>query len=223
MSFRLWLEKEEINEPYYRIIAIPLYGHSNVESENIGPGTYWTPRWDAILFMAQHIFKVWNDKKYDYEGWFDTTIYQLNKAIMDDAPKEHKWAFTYGVDAGEKILVQALEKPKIIFQGHPKSPKFMGELLLPSLQYKRPFDYSYKGTNKLIKWKNKNIYVAPNYDDECIDVVEKEGWRYRIIQQIHNLAQWRKFEKEANIPEGFYDSGEVGDTIDWFMFDMKWI
>jgi hypothetical protein len=219
--FRSWLEeKEEISQPYYRIVAIPLYGASNQESERLAPGTYWTPRWDAILLMAQHIFKVYSKDK-DIPGWFDTTIYQLDKAVMDDAPKEHKWAFSYGVDAGEKVLVKALEKPKVVFKGHPKEHKFL-ELIIPAIGQRPPFDYSYKGTNKLIPWKGKEVYLAPNYEEGCIDVVVQKGWQYQVIKTIHSLDEWKQFTKEADIPDSFYDPGEAGDSLDWFMYDMKW-
>ena len=42
MEFKLWLEEEEIQQPYYRIVAVPLYGASAEEKIGsvVAPGTY---------------------------------------------------------------------------------------------------------------------------------------------------------------------------------------
>ena len=107
MNFRKWFEEkseeEVINRPYYRIVN-GIYGKSDNLNDRFGPGSYWTPRWDAIQMMMATTLKYYHQTK-SAQGEKDlwtTNVYQINRAIMQKPPQEHQWAFNH---SGERVLV----------------------------------------------------------------------------------------------------------------------
>ena len=46
MQFRQFVENQ-LNKTFYRVYCKPMYGGS--ASNPIGPGNYWTPRWDSVI------------------------------------------------------------------------------------------------------------------------------------------------------------------------------
>jgi hypothetical protein len=55
-----WVYKyseQTIQQPYYRIVCPATWGNNN--GNPLGPGSYWTPRWNAIQSMLQSVAHFW--------------------------------------------------------------------------------------------------------------------------------------------------------------------
>lgn len=217
MLFKLWLEEIEINEPYYRLVIPAMYGGTAKEklgNEN-APGTYWTPRWDAILFMLRTAFihygttiKSWKG----FESSWQVKIYQLDHAIMDDAPSSHKWAFNYAHDAGEMILVKPLSQIKTILD-KPIDSVEVESLINKSFQHEAPVNFE-RGT-KAISPTGQMFYLMPNYKNKTIEVAVKDGWKFKIINNIKSIKELIDFEKTNKLQD-------EDESISWFIHDMSW-
>lgn len=213
-------EEQEISQPYYRVVNGTMFGAS--AKDPTGPGTYWTPRWDAVSMMLGTLMKNYRPNHPLGNKW-KTTVYQLDKAIMDDPPKEHKWAFQYHVDAGEQVLVKALEKPKIA-----KNPNTGEELkdLMPDdsifmhavisgMGNKPPIDWSENGVKAELN--GKMVYIGWDYDTRQITVYEKDGWQFHPIAVANGYDEYRQLEKKLSSID---TEGHAYDGLTWFMVDM---
>ena len=226
INFSQWLESTEktISKPYYRVVNKALYGGSAQEKVGniLAPGTYWTPRWDSVIMM---LWTTLTNYKPSYNNEdFRTTVYQLNKAIMTNPPKEHKWAFKYGVDAGEQILVRPLEPPFVATDPktgikfdnlHPMlDPEFME--VVTKTQIDVPTDWASHGTEAILDNKEK-VYIGCNYDNAEIGIYKQDGWEFIKLYSIKSLAAWNKFRIRLKIVE----PDSLGtDALDWFLYDM---
>jgi len=146
----------------------------------------------------------------DSENW-KTKIYQIDNAIMDDAPPEHRWGFNYQVDAGEQILVEALSEPKLLYEMIPGDDTF-----LDLMDYDVERLHNYSNGMKAI-WKNQQVYVLPNYEKRAIEVAVPDGWKFKVIKTIDNVADLDKFYGELTSVDE-----ENEDAIPWFIQDMGW-
>lgn len=215
MLFKLWLENQqiEIDEPYYRIVS-PMHGGGAARNSmgETDPGTYWTPRWDAILLMIQSIFthSQLSKLRFNDDNW-NVKIYQINKAIMEPAPKDHKWAFNYSTDAGEMILVKAIEPAKIIFNGNAED---LEDYVQDSYKVNRPTDHSVNGVKAT--WNGQQVFIVPQQND--IIVSKQDGWKFTPILTIKSMSAFERFSKDAEID---WDSEEaVG--LAYFFQDAGW-
>lgn len=210
LKFKLWLEN--IKQPYYRIIS-PMHGSGAERNkiDNLGPGTYWTPRWDAVLFMLRSIFLHGMSIR---QNW-NVKVYELNNAVMENAPESHKWAFKYAHDAGEMVLVKALEAPKIVFDHNLQDPAFEN-IIDQSFQHKEPINHEAHGVKAI--WRGDAVILSPNYEEKSLDVVQKVGWEFKVLLKITNSAQLSNFNKEAQID---WES-DPNDSVSWFLHDMNW-
>lgn len=210
------MASEEVNKPYYRIVCPACFGNNN--GDPLGPGSYWTPRWDAILAMAQTIFRFWISSGREKGPSFYVRIFELNHAILDNAPEEHRWAFRYDSDAGEKILVKALEAPKLIFDGDVSSSDFL-DLVDRSSSREQITDY---GRGEKFLWQGKEVFVLPNYSERCLEVAEQnaDGWSFSVIGLLKNMDSFRIFLGEA-IPQ----TSKEDDTalLDYAVSDFGWL
>lgn len=210
----------EISEPHYRVVNKAMYGGSAERKLGniLAPGTYWTPRWDSVVMMLRSIIKHYSTSL-PKENW-ETTVYQLNKAIMADPPKEHKWAFQYSVDAGEQILVKALEQPIIATDpetGIKISQLLPSEFLMVCTQdIEIPIDWETAGVEAILD--GQKVYIGYDYDSTEITINKKEKWKFVPILHIRSIAEWSKIYKRLQIinPEsqGF-------EGLMWFMHDME--
>ena len=218
MDFKLWLESNfEIKDPYFRIVSDAMYGSTAIKKlgGEISPGTYWTPRWDAILFMLRSLFLHTMSHKLTRDS--SVKIYKINNAIMSPAPKEHEWAFNYAHDAGEAVLVKALQTPEIIYNG-PINSNEIENLVDQSFQHTPPVNHGAHGMKaKLID--GKDVFISPNYDKSSVEIAVQNGWQYRIIKTIKSAKEWDNFAKQ--IQSGDWDS-QQGDGLTWFFHDVKW-
>lgn len=221
--FKKWLEEQEILQPYYRIVNKAMYGGSAQEKlgDILAPGTYWTPRWDSILMMMRTILSHYRPSL-DEIGW-ETTVYQLNKAIMADPPKEHKWAFRYAVDAGEQILVKALEKPTIardpktgikIERLHPMLNSEFIEIIT-NTDIKLPVDWESHGVKAILD--GKMVFIGWDYDDAEITINVKDGWQFKKILSIRSSREWNELLKKLKIID---TDSQALDGLSWFPYDM---
>lgn len=211
MTFRTWLEQEVlIHEPYYRISSDIMYGTGGIQ-----PGTYWTPRWDAILFMIRSLFLHAMSSRFGSEK---VKIYKISKAIMQPAPESHRWAFSYGHDAGEMVLVKLLEQPEIIYDGPIDSPE-IEQLVNKSFNYKPPVDHSQHGMAAKLK-DGSQVWISGNYDSKLIEIVKKSGWQFEVVAVIRSLEEWEKFQNK--IAEADWDSDQATGLY-YFFSDIGWI
>lgn len=227
MQFKDWLlkEEQEISQPYYRVVNNAIYGGNAKEKlgDVLAPGTYWTPRWNAVQQMLRTTLIQYSSSKTLPDEYWLTTIYQLNKAIMTDPPKEHKWAFNYSVDAGEQVLVKALDQPQIAADPvtgkplkdiHPQDSVFIS-LVSSIKQEEIPVDYIKKGVEAT--WNGKTVYLLPSYETYSIEVVIPNGWQYQVIKVIRSLEEFNQFYKQITIKNP--DSEQL-DALDWFLYDL---
>jgi hypothetical protein len=217
MDFRIWLEEQEIDRPYYRIIN-GMYGTSGKYEKNpiskLGPGTYWTPRWDAILMMLRTTLLNYGKMLIKDDDFWKTSIYQINNAIMDDPPKEHSWAHSFQVDAGEQVLVKALEEPKVLYKdilpGDTDFLDLVGELVY----HKPPIDI--KRVGEEVYLDGKKLYAVVDYDNYKIDLMEPtSNWESRVVHSIKSLDEFKKLK-----PRIKWDMTAEDDSISWFLMDM---
>lgn len=214
MNFKLWLEQEvEIKEPYYRVVSDTMHGASAIKKlgSEIAPGTYWTPRWDAILMMIRSI--ALNSKIHKIDG--NIKVYQTNHAIMAPSPKEHQWAFKYSVDAGEMVLVKLLDQPKIIHNMSTNDEEIEG-MIDQSFQTKPPIDHSRQGMAAKLK-DGSDVWITPR--SNRIEVAKKNGWQFNVIQTISSLQQWKQFESQLSSADW---ESEAGLGLAYFFHDMNW-
>ena len=222
MRFKEWIlnEEQEIQQPYYRVVNGTMYGAS--AKDPTGPGTYWTPRWDSVLMMLGSTLKYHKQGDTLGDKW-KTTVYQLDKAVMTDPPKEHAWAFTYGVDAGEQVLVKALEKPKIAKNPNtgkeikdlmPSDPDFL-ELMIGATNQKPPVDWERRGVKANLD--GKEVFLGWDYDDRTITAYEKKGWEFKPVLTINGYKQWNDLSSRLKVED---PHGEAMDGLQWFMVDM---
>ncbi len=212
VKFKLWLEENqeiEVKEPYYRLVTNAMYGANNTPETEVGPGTYWTPRWDAILFMIRSFFLA--TSMHRIEGTYK--IYKIDKAIMKPSPSEHQWAFRYGHDAGEMVLVKPLSIPRIIRQGKTED---LEDLVDQSFKHETPVDYSKNGVSANLS--GQEIFISPSQND--IGVYKKNGWKFEKIQTIKSLPEWDRFESQITNIDWNSDAG-VG--LMYFFQDAGWI
>lgn len=221
MQFKTWLlESQEqefhITEPYYRIVSDLMYGATAKEKlgDEIAPETYWTPRWDAVLFMIRSLFLHSMPNRL---GDKNVKIYETQNAIMKPAPIEHKWSFKYGHDAGEAVLVKLLDKPKILYNGKVNSPE-VENLINQSLKYEPPVNHEIIGVKSQLK-NGQDVFISPNYKSKSIEVVAKDGWRFKTIKVIKNIQEWNNFEKETKFIDWDSDQG-IG--LMYFFHDIGW-
>jgi hypothetical protein len=143
------------------------------------------------------------------EKW-KVTIYSISGAKMADAPKEHSWAFSYGVDAGEKVLVESQNPPTIL------------ETLYPgTIEYERIADQKIDNIvdfSKLqckVVWNNEELWLSPNYNNKSIEVYKKENWKYNLVKTLKNEAEYMQFLSSAKKIEPF----DPDSAIDWAISD----
>ena len=216
--------QKRIEQPYYRVVCPVMFGSGfGLKGDRTGPDTYWTPRWDAVLFMLRSIFLTYISNKIERERkdikW-NTKVYKIDDAIMKDAPKEHSWAFTYRTDAGEQVLVKALSTPEIIFESHPSKPEFES-VLEESFQHENPIDYSFDQSLKVVH-NGEEVYLYPNYERKLVEVAKKneDGWSFAVIGELRNLKELDNFLKESQFEEETFDTQ---GALSWFTNDMDWI
>jgi len=221
-----WYKKSQkrIEQPYYRVVCPVMYGSGfGLKGDRVGTDTYWTPRWDAILFMLRSIFLAYNSNRTEREArnpdW-NTKIYKIEEAIMQDAPKEHGWAFTYRTDAGEQILVKALSTPEVVFEAHPSEPEFES-VLEESFQYDNPINYAFDESLKVLH-NDGEVFLYPNYKTKTIEVAKRneDGWSFVVVKEIRSLDELDKFLRESQFNKETFD--ERG-ALSWFTSDMDWI
>lgn len=237
-SFKIWLEEKEVNKPYYRVINKAMYGSAGKWSDSplaseIGPGTYWTPRWEGVLSMLASTFRQYSNGNLKDDDVWKTTVWQINKAIMEDPPKEHAWAFNYSSDVGEQVLVKALENPQIAKD--PETGTLLKDILpksfiFMSLLYKhlaKPPTIDYKSRGAEVLWNGRTVYLHPDYDNNAIVVKGEpdvdEPWNFPTVKIIGSMQEFEKFTKESK----YVDPDSYGaDSVDWFVHDMvqdgKW-
>ena len=215
MSFKLWLENQET---YYRVVCPPLYG-ANAVGDRVGPNTYWTPRWDAVIRMLRSIMQHWyiTRRKLNTSPW-EVKIYQLNNAVWKNSPEEHKWAFKYAPDAGEQVLEKALTPPKLIYQFNVTDPEF---LELTKEPVEKMIDYAAfaQRANLVIQLNGKEAYIHPGNGVIEIAVRNPGTWSYSVIKTIRSMTEWSDFIKTIKIPDNFDDEG----ALSYFFLDYNWI
>lgn len=231
MNFKLWFEnqennQEEIKQPYYRITN-GLIGSGGENGQNkLGPGTYWTPRWDSIIMMMQTTMKYYfqeNSLKRSKDFW-NTTVYQINHAIMQNAPEDHKWAHNFTVDAGEKILTKALEQPTIVTKFdvkleniHPTDNIF--QKLTMETKIEKPVNLQNAAEATL---NDQNVFLMVNYNNYNIEIYQinpKQYWKPKLIGLINSYKQYEELIKTKKLTYKHIDSNQV-DSIEWFVMDM---
>lgn len=214
LDFKIWFENSniEINEPYYRIVS-PMHGSGAERNkmDSIGPGTYWTPRWDAVLFMLRSIFLHAKSARLNW----NVKVFETNKAIMQSAPTEHKWAFKYAHDAGEMILVKLLDTPKIIFNHSTNDTEFEN-IVDQSFQHKEPINYENNGIKA--NWNGDLVILSPNYKEKVLDIVKKQGWQFQVLKKIKNKFEFEQMQKQMQIDW----KSDPHDALIWFLHDMGW-
>jgi len=222
MQFKNWIlkEEQEINQPYYRVVNKAMHGSGGMSPE----GSYWTPRWDAVQRMLQSIWLHYFSSRANVtmdDSW-ETTVYQLDKAIMTDPPEEHKWAFVYSVDAGEQVLVKALEDPKIATDPRtgveiknlmPDSNEFSD--IVMNLNLKPVVNWEEKGAKAILDG-DKTVYIGT--DEYNIVLYEKSGWQFNPVMTISSMNQWDSIQNRLKIVD--YNSPGM-EHLAWAVHDME--
>jgi hypothetical protein len=187
---------QQVNKPYYRVVS-PMYGAGASANglDAVGPGTYWTPRWDAVVRMIRSMFYQYrqNFHRDPPKDWV-AKIYQIDSAIMDDSPAEHQWAHNPSTDAGEKVLVKALAEPQLIEEVSPDSPRMEYFLTQKTEKY---IDHSRR--NQKFKWNGKECYLSPNYNNKTFEVYEKgnDGYSFNLLAVFHSMKELEPFLQSA--------------------------
>lgn len=187
---------QQVNKPYYRVVS-PMYGAGASANglDAVGPGTYWTPRWDAVVRMIRSMFYQYRQNFHrDPPKDWTAKIYQLDSAIMDDSPAEHQWAHNPSTDAGEKVLVKALAEPQLIEEVSPDSPRMEYFLTQKTEKY---IDHSRR--NQKFKWNGKECYLSPNYNNNTFEVYEKgnDGYSFNLLAVFHSMKELEPFLQSA--------------------------
>lgn len=231
MNFKIWLEQNEpkpIQMPFYRITN-GIYGTAGKYTEKpleniIAPGTYWTPRWDSVIMMLNTTLQMYLKSSLKNEDkYWQTTIYKIEKALMQDPPQEHEWAFTHAVDAGEQVLVKALETPEIMIDPesgvklekiHPQDEVF-SNLVMKIFSVKKLVDL--KNTIKA-SYNNEEVYITWDYKDCSIKLMKKSSnsWESIVYLEIRDFRTWVETQKKLK-----YDYNDpLVDGLEWFILDM---
>lgn len=225
MNFKLWLEEnDEISQPYYRITN-GLIGSGGENGQNkLGPGTYWTPRWDSIIMMMQTTMRYYLQEtsiKRSNEFW-NTTIYQLDHAIMQNPPEDHKWAHNFTVDAGEKVLVKTLEQPKIVTKYNVKleniNPSDSIFQKLTQTQIEKPVNLQNAAEATL---NNQNVFLIADYKDYSIKIYQTnptQHWKPKLIGLINSYKQYEELIKNKKLTYKNDYSDQV-ESIEYFIMD----
>lgn len=203
---------KQITKPHFRVVCPACFGN-NDGKDPLGPGSYWTPRWNAVVSMLCTINKFYfqRNNSHNSDG-FRTKIYRLDKAIMADPPKEHSWAFNYQSDAGEQVLVKALSEPVMLCDMLPTDRQFL-ELME---DYEPDVDYS-KGEKYL--WNGQEVFLYPNYQTKKLEIAKKnEGWSFSVIGSLSSAQEFESWVSQAKL----LDSEWTG-MIEYFMQDMGWM
>lgn len=208
------LSEQRIKEPYYRITCPACYGQ-NAGGDPVGPGSYWTPRWNGILEMMKTIMKFYLQSgtmgKLNSDA-FKTRIYKIEEAIMDDPPPENAWAFNFQSDVGEQVLVKALSSPELMYDLHPMDEQFQE---LVTTEYEKEINYA---SGVKFNWRGQEVFVMPDYNRKIIEVaIPSNGWKFEVIHVIKSMDELDAFYAEAT---------ELSDEInilDYFPQDVGWI
>ncbi len=214
-------EVMRIQYPHFRLVSDTMFGATAKEllGDEIAPETYWTPRWEAILFMIGSLYtKVATNSIFKNAR---VKIYRTDDALMRSPPKEHAWAFNYATDAGEMVLVRLLEPAAVIFDDLVSSTETIS-LAIDSLAYEQPIDHSRHGMSATLKDK-KQVWITPNYRQRSLDIAQRKignGWQYQIINQIRSYSEWQQFRQ--SITNVDWD-GDASIGIDWFFYDVNWL
>ncbi len=207
-------KQEHISVPYYRITTDVHFGSQLTSDKRLDPGTYWTPRWDAIILMLRQVFFHYVQfRKTIKADEMKVKVWQLDDAIMEDSPNEGKWPL-YEIDAGEKILVKKISEPQLIFD------EFLNSDALPNLITETAEilqDYS-KGES--VVYNGEKVYFNFDSNSKVINIVKRnsDGYSFSTIKTIHSNQELNDFLITSEVPENFDDSGAIA----WFVYDMNW-
>jgi hypothetical protein len=206
---------QNIDIPYYRIVTKTFLGagHEREKIGEVGPGTYWTPHWSAIVLMCQQLFRhyIQFNRTIPKADW-GVKIYKIDNAIMADPPREHAWARSTA-DVDEQVLVKALSEPKLIKDIYPDSLDFE-EMLYQREEVPRGFNGAADITYNGVKY-----FLAPNYKNKTIEVAIRERNMWKVVKSLRNLASLDAFLKEYNAGPDF----DPQDQIGWAIRDFDWI
>jgi len=209
----------ERTTPYFRIVCPPLYGGS-ATGNRIGEGTYWTPRWDAIVLMASTILSHLHTYKRE---WLDedngqVKIYKLDHAMMTNSPPEHSWAFTYGPDAGEQVLVKALKEPELVLECHAHSVELM-ELACTHIERCTDF-FACERIGMWATFNDQKVYLNCNYQRKALEVAKlnPDGWSFVVIECLYDLKEMHAFLAKVVLPADF----DPHCSLEFFVRDMNW-
>lgn len=205
------LGQTSIQQPYYRVVCPACYGN-NAGKNFLGVGSYWTPRWNGVIEMLRTImsFYLKSGKNLNAES-FQTKIYKLDDAIMEDPPSEHSWAFNFASDADEQVLVKALSPPELLYNINPYDSQFQD---LIATDYEPDVNY-YAGEKA--RWRGQPVFIVPDYDRRKIEVAVKNDDGFRVIHTINSAEELNKLWGEILLDDN------SSSWLDYFPSDVGWV
>lgn len=213
-------EGQRITQPYYRVVSMSMFGSRIQNPDKTGESTYWTPRWDAIQFMVRQMYMLYRTSEIKNHTKEHIKIYKITDAIMKKPPIENRWAFAYGVDAGEMVLVQALSQPELIIDCPIDDPQ-IENIIENSLEVEAPKNHAYDESLR-VEYNGQSVYLSPDYRQKAVVVAQKipNSWEFQTVALLRSSQEVGNFLKKCKFNQASFD---MQNSLGWFEMDMGWI
>lgn len=197
--------------PYWRVITDSAHGAGSLKGDRVGPGTYWTPRWDAVQHMVQMSGSLLSSMPVESRG---IKIYKVDKAEVEKPPAEHKLPQKGYEDHGEVVMVRPLSEVQLIYDFEAGDETWESIVQSPREKF---IDYSSRNPSVTLSY-GRQAWISPNYRTKKFDVAVRnpDGWSFDVIASLDQAELDDFLDQSSYDPHGFDPDASLDYAIqDW--------